>query len=118
MNKTLNLQGCKNLINGILTQAANDYIRAVVSGKKSTEKEAGSFLDLSVKGRYIKKKCLEEIKICKEYVNNFLESDSDKILIDESAISVPVLRTVVLAQYKEKAKVNKIDDCKVYLIRK
>ena len=112
MNGKLNLEGCKNL-----TQAANDYMRAVVSNNKKTEKEAGSFLDLSVKGKYIKKKCLEEIKICKAYVEDFLESDSKNILVDESAISVPVLRIVVLHQYKEQAKVNKIDD-KVYLIRK
>lgn len=114
----MNTEGCKNLINAIYIQAANDYIFAVVSNKKDLERETGSFLSCYERGKYIKKKCLEEIKICKQFINDFLESDSKKILIDESNISIPVLRIVVSVRYREQVKVNvtKKDEC--YMMRK
>lgn len=123
MDKKLSLEGCKNLCNAIYAQAANDYILAVVSGNKNLKKETESFLGSGAyfktrgQGEYIKRKCLEEIKICRTFANDFLESDKDKIQINESNVSVPVLQQVVRFDYKNQLKVGRIKE-KFHLIRK
>lgn len=122
MDKKLNLEGCKNLCNAIYAQAANDYILAVVSGNKNLKKETENFLGSGAyfktrgQGEYIKRKCLEEIKICRTFANDFLELNKDKILINQSGVSLPVLQIVVRFNYKGRLKVYKIKE-KMYLIR-
>lgn len=119
----MNTQGCENLINGIYAEAASDYILGVVSCNKNLEKEAGNFLVSGAyfktpeEGKYIKKKCLEEIDICKKFIKKFLKSDKENIRIRQNNISVPVLRIIIKVCYQDQLKAILIND-KWHLVRK
>lgn len=99
--ETLNIEGCKNLINGIYRQAAIDYIHALVSCNNQSIEQIGNFLTSGAyykergQGEYVKRKCLEEIRVSKNFVDNFLKSDEEKIKIDERKISIVVLKIVI-----------------------
>lgn len=114
MNETFIEEGCKNLINAIYEQAVRDYIRAVICGNPKNELE--DFFNLTGRGQYIKNKCLKEMKICKKLIEKFLESDLEKILIDEKLISIPVLATIIFTRYKSKIKLETKEG--KYILRK
>ena len=127
MNKIFNEQGCKNLINAIYQRAAEDYILAVVTNDIQGQKEIGDFLVSGAywkehkEGRYIKEKCLKEIKAAQKFIDDFLESDSKKIYINQNNISLPVLNVVKNVRYQDQLSFKSIltgRRRKIYLCKK
>ena len=123
MDKILNDKGCENLVNAIYEQAARDYINAIIHNNKRSMKEieeflvSGAYFKLPAEGEYIKRKCLVEIKICNKFINKFLESDLERILIDKKAICYSILMMIKEARYKNKLSFE-TKKGKLYLYRK
>lgn len=119
----LDEKGCENLVNAIYARAATDYIKAVICNDKIHKKEieeffvSGAYSKNIEEGEYIKNKCLKEIKICKKFIDEFIKSDLQKILIDEKLISIPVLSIIKNTRYKNKLTFKTITE-KVYLCKK
>lgn len=110
-----NEQGCKNLINAIYQRAAEDYIFAVITGDKALEQETGNFLVSGAywkkhsEGRYIKEKCLKEIETAQKFIDDFMQSDLQKIYINRNNISFPILLTIKTVHYKDKLRIESRD---------
>lgn len=99
--------GYEDLVNAIFQQAVEDYVFAHITRnrweKRSIEKFlcSGAYGRDPLQGEVLIRKLKDEMSLVENFVDEFLDSDKKKILINPKMIAVNILRQFVKVKYQK-----------------